>query len=118
MTAIFSDASPGRDDDGSGMSDQQLCDELKTLMVAGLDTTALALSWRSICSRAIRKPTPNSTGDRTCWAASLHLCRPAEAALRRSGHQRNDALYPPAWGIGREALRDCEIGAIEFARVS
>ena len=34
-----------RDDDGTGMNDQQLCDELKTLMVAGLDTTALALSW-------------------------------------------------------------------------
>ena len=27
------------------MSDEQLRDELKTLMVAGLDTTALALSW-------------------------------------------------------------------------
>jgi cytochrome P450 len=34
-----------RYEDGSPMSDQQLCDELKTMLLAGHDTTATVLSW-------------------------------------------------------------------------
>jgi cytochrome P450 len=34
-----------RDDDGSGLSDQQLHDELVTLITAGHETTATAISW-------------------------------------------------------------------------
>ena len=44
-----------RDEDGNGMTDKQLRDELTTLMVAGLDTTALALSWASIFYPKIRR---------------------------------------------------------------
>src|SRR5439155_9542983 len=34
-----------RDEDGSGMSDKQLRDEVLTFLLAGHETTALALSW-------------------------------------------------------------------------
>lgn len=34
-----------RDDDGSGMSDQALRDELMTLLVAGQETSAILLGW-------------------------------------------------------------------------
>lgn len=34
-----------RYEDGSEMSDQALCDELKTLLLAGHETTAIALAW-------------------------------------------------------------------------
>lgn len=34
-----------RDETGEGMSDQELCDELMTLLAAGHETTATALSW-------------------------------------------------------------------------
>src|SRR5205085_1295199 len=34
-----------RDDGGSGMTDRQLRDEVMTLLLAGHDTTALALTW-------------------------------------------------------------------------
>jgi cytochrome P450 len=34
-----------RDDDGAGMSDQQAYDEVITLLAAGIETSALALSW-------------------------------------------------------------------------
>jgi cytochrome P450 len=34
-----------RDDDGTGMSDQQAYDEVITLLTAGIETSALALSW-------------------------------------------------------------------------
>ena len=38
-----------RDDDGRPMSDDELCDELITMLVAGHDTTATALSWAFAC---------------------------------------------------------------------
>jgi cytochrome P450 len=34
-----------RDADGSGMSDQQVHDEVMTLLIGGIETTALALAW-------------------------------------------------------------------------
>ena len=34
-----------RDEDGSGMSDKQIRDEVMTFFLAGHETTALALSW-------------------------------------------------------------------------
>jgi len=34
-----------RDMDGSGMTDEQLRDEVMTFLLAGHETTALALSW-------------------------------------------------------------------------
>jgi cytochrome P450 len=34
-----------RYEDGSAMSDQELCDELKTLLLAGHETTTIALVW-------------------------------------------------------------------------
>src|SRR5207247_4698242 len=35
----------GRDDDGEAMTDQELRDELVTLLVAGHETTATGLAW-------------------------------------------------------------------------
>ncbi|MGK7888525.1 MAG: cytochrome P450 [Leptolyngbyaceae cyanobacterium] len=34
-----------RDEDGNGLTDQELRDDLMTLLVAGHDTTATALTW-------------------------------------------------------------------------
>jgi len=38
-----------RDEAGQGMSDEALCDEMKTLLVAGHETTATALTWIMLC---------------------------------------------------------------------
>ena len=43
-----------RDEDGRGMSDQELRDELMTLLVAGHETTATALAWA--IERLVRHP--------------------------------------------------------------
>ncbi|HEU0024599.1 MAG TPA: cytochrome P450 [Thermoleophilaceae bacterium] len=43
-----------RDDDGRGMSDQELRDELMTLLVAGHETTASSLAWT--LERLVRHP--------------------------------------------------------------
>jgi cytochrome P450 len=100
-----------RDDDGTGMNDQQLCDELKTLMVAGLDTTALALSWalyllalNPAIDRQLCQEIASVLHGRSPTYADLPKLRSAEAVIKETMR-----LYPPAWIVGREAMRECEI---------
>ncbi len=100
------------EDDGTGMSDQQLRDEVATLMLAGHETTANALSWTWM----LLSQNPEA-------AAKLH----AELDQVLAGNPPTDAdlsqlpyanavikesmrLYPPVSLIGREAVEDVEIG--------
>ena len=47
---------------------------------------------------------------RASWPTSARL-RFAESVVKESMR-----LYPPAWGIGREALRECDIGGYRVPR--
>ncbi|MBU6399874.1 MAG: cytochrome P450 [Verrucomicrobia bacterium] len=101
-----------RDESGNGMSDRQLRDELVTLMVAGLDTTALAVSWALLLlaqhpesQRRLRVEIHRVVGGRTPGVADLPQLPYTEAVLKESMR-----LYPPAWLVGREAVEDGEIG--------
>ena len=97
------------DEDGRPMSDRQLRDETITMLLAGHETTALALTW-------------------TWWLLSQHpdavarleeevdmLGRPPTVAdLSRLGYTERVVretlrLFPPAYSFGREALADDEI---------
>jgi cytochrome P450 len=101
-----------RDEAGQGMNDQQLRDEMVTLMVAGLDTTALAVSWALyLLARhpeaqvRLREEIHQILGKRPPTLADLPQLRFTEAVLKESMR-----LYPPAWVVSREAIHDCEIG--------
>jgi cytochrome P450 len=107
-----------RDETGEGMNDQQLRDELVTLMVAGLDTTALAVSW-SILLLA-KNPNEQSNlmeelrqviGTRLPTFADLPQLRFTDAILKESMR-----LFPPAWIVGREALIDMELGGYRLRK--
>ena len=87
-------------EDGRGMSDGQVRDEVLTLLLAGHETTAVALTW-------------------TFW---LLANEPAVEADLRSGVDEGHPgvvdrvlfeslrLRPPAWAIGRRATSDLEVG--------
>lgn len=99
------------DGDGSGMSDTQLRDEVMTLLLAGHETTANALTWAFYLLagapdvEARLHAEVDSLGDRPLAAddvARLPFARAVVAETLR--------LYPPAWIIGRRALRDYEVG--------
>lgn len=101
-----------RDEDGSAMSDKQLRDELVTLMVAGLDTTALALSWafyllsqNPAVVDALELEVDEVLGGRAPGFADLPRLTYAEMVIKETMR-----LYPSAWLIGREAIKNCEIG--------
>ena len=103
-----------RDDDDSAMTDQQLRDEVMTLFLAGHETTALALSWSF--ALVARHPEVEARlveelrgvlGDRPPEPRDVEKLPYTANVLRESMR-----LYPPAWILARQALRDVAIGDV------
>ncbi|MFO0910806.1 MAG: cytochrome P450 [Isosphaeraceae bacterium] len=100
------------DDDGSGMTDAQLRDECVTLFLAGHETTALALSFvfhllahHPEVDERLAQELESVLGDRPATAADVERLDYTEAVVREAMR-----LYPPAWGIGREAVVPFTLG--------
>jgi cytochrome P450 len=101
-----------RDEDGSGMSDKQLRDEMVTLLLAGHETTAVALSFCFYLlalhpeddARLAAELDDVLTGERPTIAHIPRL-RYTEWVVKETMR-----LYPPVPSVAREALADCEIG--------
>jgi cytochrome P450 len=100
------------DDRGAGMSAAQLRDECMTLILAGHETTANALSWALYLLS--RHP---AVQDALCREVDDVLAgRPATAAdvaalkLTRAVIDESLRLYPPAWTVERTATQEVEIG--------
>jgi cytochrome P450 len=107
-----------QDEDGSGLSDRQLRDELVTLFLAGHETTAVALAF---CFYLLAKHP--QVEDRLAAEVEEVLRGEAPTAehlprLRYAEWVVQEAmrLYPPVPSIGREALADCEIGGYQVPR--
>jgi cytochrome P450 len=101
-----------RDDEGRPMTEQQLRDEVITLLLAGHETTALALSWtwyllsqHPDVDAKLAAELQEVLGGRAPAVSDLPRLRYAEQVVTEAMR-----LYPPAWGFGREAVADCEIG--------
>jgi cytochrome P450 len=101
-----------RDEQGNGMTDSQLRDESVTLILAGHETTALVLfytfyllSQSPEAEQKLASELSDVLGERAPTAGDVLNLRYTEWVIRESMR-----LYPPAWGIAREALSDCEIG--------
>ena len=107
-----------RDEDGSAMSDDQLRDEAITLLLAGHETTAIALTFTFLLlsmhpdvRARLEAEIAEVVGDRPPTHADLPRLVLAERIVRESMR-----LYPPAWSIGREAAEDVELGGHRFPR--
>jgi cytochrome P450 len=94
------------------LGDRQLRDEVMTILLAGNDTTALALTWawyllakHPDAEAQLHAEVDAVLGDRVptpADAASLPYTTKVLTEVLR--------LYPPAWVIGRNALREVAIG--------
>jgi cytochrome P450 len=105
-----------QDEDGSQMSDRQLRDEVITLFLAGHETTALTLSWawyllaqNPEVEKNFHAELDEVIGDRLPTVGDLPLLRYTEAIAKESMR-----LYPPAYGVGREAIKDFELGGFRI----
>ena len=107
-----------RDEDGSGLTDRQVRDEAMTLLLAGHETTANALTWTwyelgrnpAVLER-LRAEVDSVLGDRTVTADDLPSL-PYNAAVIDEAMR----LHPPAYMIGRESVVPIELGGHSLPR--
>ena len=100
-----------QDEDGSQMTDQQLRDEVITLFLAGQETTALTLSW----AWYLLAQSPDVEKKLHEEIDQLEGRPPAMDDVPRLKYtdmilKEVMRLYPPAYGVGRSAIADCELG--------
>lgn len=105
-----------RDEDGSRMTDKQLRDEMMTMMLAGHETTAVALSWawyllaqHPEVEQKLHAEWQGVLGGRTPTAADLPRLVYTERVVKESMR-----LYPPVYVMGRGMLQECEVGGYRF----
>jgi len=100
------------DEDGSQMSDRQLRDEVMTLFLAGHETTALTLSWAWYLlarspdiEKKFHTELDEVLGSRSPAVSDMARLKYTEMIAKESMR-----LYPPAYGVGREAIQEFELG--------
>jgi cytochrome P450 len=103
---------------GEGMTDEQLRVEVTTFLLAGQETTSLALTWtwyllsqNGAVERRLEEEIDAALDGRPPEYADLvnlpYVRMVIDEAMR---------LYPPAWGFSRQALADDELGGFHLPR--
>lgn len=107
-----------RDEDGSPMSNRQLRDEVMTFLLAGHETTALALSWawhllaeNPDAAQKLHEELNGVLGGRVPTVSDLPLLKYTEGIVKESMR-----LYPPAWAMGRTAIREFEVAGYRIPK--
>lgn len=102
---------------GAGLGDGEIRDELLTLVVAGHETLAFSLTWvwrlledHPEAARALQEEV-DATGDRPLAAADV-----AALPYTRAVFAETLRVFPPLWMLGREAVRDVEVGGLRVGK--
>ena len=100
------------EDDGSGMTDRQLRDEVMTLFMAGHETTANTLAWvfyllanHPEAEAALHAELDDVLGGRALTVADLPRLKVADMVVTETLR-----VYPTVWIVGREAIEPTEVG--------
>jgi cytochrome P450 len=100
-----------RDEDGTRMTDRQLRDEVLTFLLAGHETTALALSWtwhllaqHPEAEQKLRSELDRVLGGRTPEFSDLAALSYTDSVIKESMR-----LYPPAWSLARTVVSEIKV---------
>lgn len=104
------------EEDGTGMTDQQIRDEVMTIFVAGHETTANTLSWATYLL------SQNPAAEQKLCAELDHVLEgrpPTAADMPHLSYTQNVIwesmrLYPAAWMINRQVIEPVEISGHMF----
>ena len=104
--------------DRTGMTDEQLRDEVMTIFLAGHETTSNALAWtwyllsqNPEAEARLHEELDDVLKGRPPTAEDYPRLRYTEMVVAESMR-----LYPPAWAVGRLALEDHEVGGYHIPR--
>src|SRR5579864_5584679 len=100
-----------QDEDGTRMSNQQLRDEVLTFLLAGHETTALALSWtwHLLAQHPEVEQKLHSELDRVLCGRAPAFSDLAALPYIDSVIKESMRLYPPAWSLARTVVSDIEV---------
>lgn len=100
------------DEDGTGMDDRQLRDELITLFATGHETTASSLSfvWYLLSQHPEAEARVHAEVDEVLAGRPVTFEDLPRLQYTSAVIDETLRLYPPVWGIGREPLEDLQIG--------
>jgi cytochrome P450 len=106
-----------RDDQGEAMTDTQLRDEAVTMLLAGHETTAIALSYaiyllseNPAAAARLQDEIDTQLGSRAPQMEDLPKLRYLDAVVREALR-----LYPPAYAMAREVVRSFEVAGYTVA---
>jgi cytochrome P450 len=105
---------------GAVMTDRQLRDEVMTMLLAGHETTSLALSWTYYLlsqNPEIERRIADEV-DRVIGAGRPSFEHLDRLVCIRRAIDESLRLYPPAWGFSRLAMGDDDIGGYRVPKGS
>src|SRR3954469_1221123 len=99
---------------GRALSDEEVRDEAVTLLLAGHETTAQALTWTWLllaehpaAAKQLCQELESVLGDRPATPADVPALPYTEAVFREALR-----LYPPVWALARIASQDVDLGEL------
>lgn len=106
------------EEDGSGMSDQQVRDEALTLFLAGHETTANAMTWTFYLlsnnpekAEKLHQELDEILNGKTPSMEDVPKLKYTESVFAESMR-----LFPPAWAIGRLSIEEHKFGEYEIPK--
>ena len=107
-----------RDEDGGRMSDKQLRDEVMTFLLAGHETTALALSWtwHLLGQNPDAEEKLHEELDRVLEGLAPEFSDLQKLPYTERVIKESMRLYPPAWGVARTVNKEFELGGYRIPR--
>ncbi len=106
------------EDSGAGMTDQQLLDEVLTLLLAGHETVGASLAW-AWSLLAEHPEIQEDAADEIRGVLQGRLPTLADLPrllFTRAVYDETLRLYPPAWGQPRQAIDEDEIGGFRIPK--